>query len=95
MAETQSPLWTANSETHIWVRHKETGGHWQCPKEALDHFTSQGWEVCDPPREPNPALDERTAWLESLRAEQAAAAEAETKSTRGRATRHVSEESEA
>lgn len=48
--------------THTWVRHAETGGFWQCPNVALDEMKCLGWEPCDAPPEPNPAIAERLAW---------------------------------
>jgi hypothetical protein len=62
--------------SHVWVKHDETDGTWQCPEGALAEFQKLGWRPCDPPEEVNPVTAERSAWL----AEQAAAAEAAAKS---------------
>jgi len=59
-----------------WVTSPETGGFWQCPDGALDDMIKLGWQPCEAPREPNPAVDERLAWLaEQDQAAKAAAAE--------------------
>lgn len=64
-------------DTHVWVYHPATKNHWQCPVAALDETLARGWQLTEAPPEPNPAVAERVAFL----AEQAAAAEAETKPT--------------
>lgn len=67
------------SQTHTWVRHTETGGYWQCPNDALDVYLAKGWEITDPPAEPNPAIAERLAWQAQQQApETATAAQADT-----------------
>lgn len=66
-----------------WVINQD-GGHWLCPNAALEDQLALGWRVAEaPPREPNPAVDERIAWerqQQELRAAEAAAAD--TKSTK-------------
>jgi hypothetical protein len=64
-------------DTHVWVHHPATGNHWQCPVAALEDQLALGWELAEPPQVPHPAVAERVAFL----AEQAAAVEAEKKST--------------
>ncbi len=49
------------TSTHTWVRHEVTGGTWQCPTEALGHYQDLGWQPCEPPAEPNPAVAELLA----------------------------------
>lgn len=56
-----------------WTRHHETGGYWKCPNGALDEMKKLGWEPTEPPREPNPAVDERLAWLAAQDADSARA----------------------
>lgn len=72
--------------THVWVRHREHGGYWQCPIEALADYEAKGWEPSDQPAEPNPAV------AEMLAAREAAAAEAQTTKPITRPRRGVSEE---
>jgi hypothetical protein len=79
------------TDTHTWVKHRDTGLFWQCPNGALDHFKLLGWEPTDErPAEPNPAVDERRAW-EAERArlteeEAAAPKAAKPKSTKAAAS---------
>lgn len=69
--------------THTWVKHRETGGYWQCPNEAMDYYAKLGWEPSEAPEEPNPAIAEMLAWRAAQAAE-AAAEQAETKSSKPR-----------
>ena len=57
--------------SHVWVKHRDHGGYWQCPDEAVDAYKDLGWELSDPPEEVNPVIAERLAW----EAQQAAQAE--------------------
>lgn len=68
--------------SHTWVKHPDTGGHWQCPNEALDEMKALGWEPCDAPPEPNPAIAERLAWEAEQNKLRGAERAAETKPTR-------------
>lgn len=43
--------------THAWLRYPPTGGHFNCPLDALDSWKARGWEPCDAPAE----VDETTA----------------------------------
>lgn len=76
--------------THTWVKHKETGGYWQCPDGVLDEMRKQGWEPSEAPAEPNPAIAEALAWRREQA--EAAAREAETTKPTKPATRGKSEE---
>lgn len=83
--------------SHTWVRHRDTGGYWLCPDEALDEMADVGWEPTEAPAEPNPAVDERLAWeaeQKALRDAEAAAAPAAetTKSTKAARRGEISEE---
>ena len=65
-----------------WTKHRETGGYFRCPNDALAEMAKRGWEPSEPPREPNPAIDERLAWLAD---QEASATKAENdKSTKPR-----------
>lgn len=61
-----------------WLKHKEHGGYFHAPGDAVDDLAELGWEPSDPPPPPIEAtVAEQLAW----RAEQEAAAiEAEKKS---------------
>ncbi len=65
----------------VWTQHKEHGGYFHCPVDALDEMRAKGWEPSDPPPPPvNPAVAEQLAWRE----EQAEKAKAESKPRRGK-----------
>jgi hypothetical protein len=36
-------------QTHVWVKHEETGGVWACPAEYLPIAELRGWEPVDAP----------------------------------------------
>jgi hypothetical protein len=86
----------AVTETHTWVKHRDTGAFWQCPNGVLEIYVELGWEPTDErPVEPDPAVDERRAWeAEQARiaAEEAAAKPAKPKTTTKAADRGESEE---
>jgi hypothetical protein len=42
----------------VWLRHVETGGVAQFPDEAVEAWSVKGWEPCDAPVDPDPALVE-------------------------------------
>lgn len=73
--------------THVWMHHPANpAGYWQCPNEGVADHLARGWELCDPPQEPNPAVAERLAFeaelAEKAQAEAKAAAAADKKSAR-------------
>lgn len=77
------------AETHVWLHNAETGGYWECPAPVVDDWRSRGWVPSDPPPPaPDPAVAEALAW----RAQQAAAASADTKPTKA-ARRGITERS--
>lgn len=42
----------------VWLRHAEHGGAAQFAEEALEAWRVKGWEPCDAPIDPDPALIE-------------------------------------
>jgi hypothetical protein len=81
----------AVTQTHTWVRNRDTGAFWQCPNGVLEVYAQLGWEPTDErPVEPDPAVDEKRAWEAEqarLAAEEAAAAKAaKPKSTKAAAS---------
>jgi hypothetical protein len=62
----------------VWLKHKEHGGYFNSPANAVDDMAELGWEPSDPPPpQVEATVAEQVAW----RAEQeAAAAQAEKKS---------------
>jgi hypothetical protein len=42
----------------VWLRHAEHGGVAQFPAEAVEAWSVKGWEPCDAPVDPDPALIE-------------------------------------
>lgn len=70
------------TETHTWVRNRDTGQFWQCPNGVLEVYAQLGWEPTEErPVEPDPAVDERHAW-EAEQARIAAAEAAAEKATK-------------
>lgn len=61
--------------SHTWVYHPAIDQHWLCPDGSLQDQISLGWQPCEAPPEPNPAVAERIAFEREL-----AAAAAETQS---------------
>ena len=54
---------SAVADDRVWLRLPGTGGYFHCPAEAVPVWTTElGWQRCDPPEEPNPAIAERVAW---------------------------------
>lgn len=37
--------------SHVHVKHKEHGGHWDCPEGYLEAALARGWEPSDPPEQ--------------------------------------------
>lgn len=54
--------------TRTWLRHNEGGGTFHCPDEAVDQWCQNGWEPCEEPEEPNPAVADRVAQEAALAA---------------------------
>ncbi len=49
-------------DERIWLRHKESGGYFNCPAGTADTFKALGWEPAGgPPPEPDPVVAERIA----------------------------------
>lgn len=68
------------TKTHVWMHHPANpDGYWQCPVEGVEDFLARGWELSDPPPEPNPAIAERLAFEAEL------AAQAETDAAQAKA----------
>lgn len=73
----------AVTDTHTWVKNRDTGQFWQCPNGVLAVYKQLGWERTDErPVEPDAAVDERRAWEaeQALLAEEAATAAKTAKS---------------
>lgn len=52
--------------TRTWVRHREHGGYFHCPDDALPDMQAKGWEISEAPPEPvNPAVAEQLAWQQA------------------------------
>ena len=52
--------------TRTWVRHREHGGYFHCPVDALPDMQAKGWEPSEAPPEPvNPAIAEQLAWQQA------------------------------
>jgi hypothetical protein len=56
----------------VWLHNPETGGTFECPADAAEAWQARGWEPCDPPAEPNPALAEWAPHPESRTATETA-----------------------
>ena len=65
------------SDERVWLRHKDTGGYFNCPAGVVDEWTALGFEPSDAPEEHNPVIAGRLAWL----AEQQAAQQVTTKAS--------------
>ena len=39
--------------SHVWLKHAETGGYWQCPDDeaVIGWHKARGWEPSDPPEQ--------------------------------------------
>jgi hypothetical protein len=76
----------------VWLRHAGLpgedghGGAFLCPAGAVADWLAMGWELGDPPEEPNPVVAEniaaQKAAAEQAKAEAAAEKKATTKKTR-------------
>lgn len=64
-------------DAHVWVKHPETGGYWECPVAVLEEMQGKGWVLAEAPEPEDPT----TATRRQLLAEQAAA-EAAAKQTK-------------
>jgi hypothetical protein len=62
----------------VWLKHKEHGGYFHSPADAVGDMADLGWEPSDPPP---PQIEATVAEQLAWRAEQAAAAEAEKKTS--------------
>lgn len=56
------------SDERVWLRHKETGGYFNCPAGVVDEWKALGFEPSEPPEEHNPVIAGRLAWLAELEA---------------------------
>lgn len=77
-----------------WLRYPATGGTWECPDGAVEHWEATGWERCDPPEVVNPAVAARLE-LERQLAEQQAEQESKDKTaTKAAAKKAASKQAE-
>lgn len=44
----------------IWLKHPDIADPFHCPVDAAQAWQARGWEPCDEPAQPNPALAEQT-----------------------------------
>jgi hypothetical protein len=76
----------AVTDTHTWVKNRDTGQFWQCPNGVLAVYAQLGWEPTDErPVEPDAAVDERRAW-EAEQARLAAEEAADEKAAKPKST---------
>lgn len=71
----------------VWLTYPETGGHFRCPRAAVEGWKATGWEPAnEPPAEPSPVVAEHLARREQ-QTQAAVAAEQTNKPTRRAAQR--------
>lgn len=74
----------------VWMRHPETGGLWQCPVDAIEHWLARGWVPAEgPPEEPDATKDPHVRTPDPRRTESADETAAERDKPTARAPRRM------
>lgn len=65
-----------------WLHLPATGGHFECPADAVPAWKARGWQECEQPEIPNPAMAEWVPYAQPVAVadEPPALPEAKTKS---------------
>lgn len=58
------------ADERVWLLHPDTGGYFECPVGAIEHWTEMGFKPSDPPPVVNPAVVEMLAAQQAMAEQQ-------------------------